>query len=132
MTIVKQHHFNVLDENGIQIDASLHEDDLVMLIMKHTYQGEKPPPGRFKIVREHEDDGQIYVILEVADRIGGYDMPRLQTKLVKFRIEDIDHIRLLARASLASSILFQWIGKGLASNADLRTRIEKAVKELNA
>ena len=136
MPTVQKHLFQVWDEHGKEVDILPSKNDLVVLTLKGDSFADRGPLGFFQGIEENADDGHANyshtdVILRMADRIAGYDMPRLQTKLHRCRVEDIQLIRLLARNSSAAATLFELIGEAHARNADLTTRIEKAAQALD-
>lgn len=131
MATVTQYLFQVWDEKEEKLDIPLRKNDLVVLSLRENSFRGQGTFGFFQGIEEKADDGFGYVILEIADRIAGYDMPTLRTKLARFRVKDIKLIQLLARNSSAAAILFEKIGEAHARNADLTTRIKNAAQALN-
>jgi len=124
MVATNQHPLIVRDETNKGVDTVLDEGDLVLIVMGIEWSDIKPPPGIFRGIEQ--DDGMTYVVLEVADKMVGYEVRRLGTKRSRFLVETVGHIELLARRSSASNTLFSRIGVLLARNAELTEKIEKA------
>ncbi|TSC55910.1 MAG: hypothetical protein Greene071421_529 [Parcubacteria group bacterium Greene0714_21] len=137
MPTVQKHFFQVWDEYGKEVDSLPSKNDLVVLSLKGDSFRDRGPVGLFQGIEENADDGHANfshtdVILKIADRINNYEMSyRLETKVHRCPVENIKLIRLLARNSSAAATLFKLIGEARAHNADLSTKITKAVQALD-